>query len=99
MIAIPFEDVKAYLRVSPSVTIHDDVILRCYEAAKAEAEKQFSIKEDEEPSADVIMFVLKRAYRHFEHRIDGVTSETIAGVGSVNLSEDTKIKRGRVKFV
>ena len=99
MIDIPIADVKDYLRVSPSVAIHDDVIERCYQAAKAEAEKQFSLAEDEEPSADVVMFVLKRAYRHFEHRIDGVTSETIAGVGSVNLSEDTKIKRGRVKFV
>ena len=96
MIDIPIEDIRRFCRAKQS----DDVELNyAYEAAKAEAAKEFDLPEDEEPSAEVIMYVLKRTYRHFEHRIDGVTSESIQGVGSVSLSDDTKIKRGRVKFI
>lgn len=95
MINIPIEDLRKYCRTTVK---HDTELTYAYEAAKAEAGKEFSLPEDEEPTAEVIMFVLKRTYRHFEHRIDGVTSETIAGVGSVTLSDDSKIKRGKVVF-
>lgn len=99
MIDIPLSDVKKFLRVPSAVTVHDDVIERCYDAAVEEAGRELGWDKEEPAPADVEMFVLKRTYRHFEHRVDGVTSETVAGVGSVNLSEDSKMKRGRVKYV
>ena len=95
MINIPIEDLRKYCRTTAK---HDTELTYAYEAAKAEAGKEFNLIDDEEPSADVIMYVMKRTYRHFEHRVDGVTSESIQGVGSVTLSDDSKIKRGKVVF-
>ncbi len=96
---IPIEDIREFCHVPADSDVHDTTLTYAYEAALAEAELEFNLDPDEDMPANVKMFVLKRTYRHFEHRIDGVTSETIAGVGSVTLSEDTKIKRGRLVFV
>lgn len=99
MINIPIADIREYCRVGRTVTDHDVPLTYAYNAAIAEAEKEFNLDPDEDTPDNVIMFVLKRTYRHFEHRVDGVTSESIQGVGSVTLSEDSKIKRGKMVFV